>query len=177
MMVYKILVVEDQEEISDIVSKYISREGYDVIVANNGFEALEYFNKQAFHLILLDIMMPGINGFEVLKEIRKISDIPVIMLTAKQEEIDKLKGFNIGADDYVVKPFSPRELMKRYARLGNGVETVPSNLRLNYHLEKIPRGKQRGNFFFGCKVTALNFKKLFNFRKGLGHYALNPVIA
>lgn len=112
-MEYKILVVEDQKEISDIVSKYIAKEGYGVYVANNGFEALDSFNKQTFHLVLLDIMMPGISGFEVLKEIRKISDVPVIMLTAKQEEIDRLKGFEIGADDYVIKPFSPRELMKR----------------------------------------------------------------
>jgi len=112
-MEYKILVVEDQKEISDIISKYITKEGYGVYVAGNGFEALDSFNKQAFHLVLLDIMMPGINGFEVLKEIRKISDVPVIMLTAKQEEIDRLKGFEIGADDYVIKPFSPRELMKR----------------------------------------------------------------
>ncbi|MGB8453496.1 MAG: response regulator transcription factor [Anaerocolumna sp.] len=112
-MVYKILVVEDQIEISEIVSKYLTKEGYRVSVAGNGLEALEYFNKQEFHLVLLDIMMSGINGFEVLKEIRKISEIPVIMLTAKQEEIDRLKGFEIGADDYVIKPFSPRELMKR----------------------------------------------------------------
>jgi hypothetical protein len=69
------------------------------------------------------------------------------------------------------------EEFKNYARLRNGVETVPSNLRMNYHLEKMPRGKQRGKFFFGCKIAAMNFKKLFNFRKGLGHYAQNPVIA
>lgn len=112
-MVYNILMVEDQKEISDIVTKYIIREGYGVSVADNGFEALELFGNQEFHLVLLDIMMPGINGFEVLKQIRKISDIPVIMLTAKQEEVDRLKGFETGADDYVVKPFSPRELMKR----------------------------------------------------------------
>lgn len=112
-MVYRILVVEDQKEISDILIKYIVKEGFEVTVTGNGFEALEYFNKQEYHLILLDIMLPGISGFEVLKEIRKISEVPVIMLTAKQEEIDKLKGFETGADDYVVKPFSPRELMKR----------------------------------------------------------------
>lgn len=112
-MVYKILLVEDQKEISDIVMKYITKEGYGVAVASNGFEALELFGNQIFHLVLLDIMMPGVNGFEVLKEIRKISDVPVIMLTTKQEEIDRLKGFEIGADDYVIKPFSPRELMKR----------------------------------------------------------------
>lgn len=112
-MVYQILVVEDQKEISDILMKYIAKEGYGVAVASNGFEALELFGNQEFHLVLLDIMMPGINGFEVLKEIRKISDVPVIMLTAKQEEVDRLKGFETGADDYVIKPFSPRELMKR----------------------------------------------------------------
>lgn len=112
-MVYKVLVVEDQKEISDIVSKYLMKEGYQVVIANNGLEALEYFSKQEFHLILLDIMMPGITGYDVLKEIRKISEIPIIMLTARQEEVDRLKGFEIGADDYVVKPFSPRELMKR----------------------------------------------------------------
>lgn len=112
-MKYKVLVVEDQKEISDIVSKYLVKEGYDYYVANDGFEALNCFNQQTFHLVLLDIMMPGISGFEVLKEIRKISDIPVIMLTAKQEEVDRLMGFDVGADDYVVKPFSPRELMKR----------------------------------------------------------------
>ena len=112
-MTYKILVVEDQKEISDIVLKYLIREGFEASVANNGFDALEYFNKEEYHLCLLDIMMPGISGYEVLKEIRKISDIPVIMLTAKQEEIDRLKGFELGADDYVMKPFSSRELMKR----------------------------------------------------------------
>lgn len=112
-MVYKILLVEDQIEISDIVAKYIVNEGYEVIVASNGFEALDFFNKQMFHLVLLDIRMPGIDGFEVLQEIRKISEIPVIMVTAKQEEVDKLRGFDTGADDYVVKPFSPKELMKR----------------------------------------------------------------
>lgn len=112
-MSYQILVVEDHKEISDIIMKYIMKEGYKVIVASNGFEALELFGNQEFHLVLLDIMLPGINGFEVLKEIRKISDVPVIMLTAKEEEVDRLKGFEIGADDYVIKPFSPRELMKR----------------------------------------------------------------
>lgn len=112
-MKYQILVVEDQKEISDIVSKYLDKEGYNYHVARDGFEALEMFNNHPNHLVLLDIMMPGIDGFEVLKEIRKISDVPVIMLTAKQEEVDRLKGFDIGADDYVVKPFSAKELMRR----------------------------------------------------------------
>lgn len=112
-MKYNILVVEDQKEISDIVSKYLDKEGYLYYVAKDGFEALDYFNNHPIHLVLLDVMMPGIDGFEVLKEIRKLSDAPVIMLTARQQEVDRIKGFDTGADDYVVKPFSPKELMRR----------------------------------------------------------------
>ena len=112
-MKYQILMVEDQKEIRDIVSKYLDKEGYGYHLAKDGFEALDIFNNNIIHLVLLDIMMPGIDGFEVLKEIRKISDVPVIMLTARQEEIDRLKGFDAGADDYVVKPFSVKELMRR----------------------------------------------------------------
>jgi DNA-binding response OmpR family regulator len=108
-----ILLVEDEKNISDIVVKYLTSNGYDCQLASNGFEALELFSKKKFHLVLLDVMMPGIDGFEVLERIREISEVPVIMLTAKQEEVDRLKGFECGADDYVVKPFSPRELMSR----------------------------------------------------------------
>lgn len=112
-MKYKILIVEDEKELSNIISKYIEKEEYDFQIAENGFKALELFNSDIFHLVLLDVMMPGINGFEVLRDIRNTSNIPVIMLTAKEQEIDKIKGFDLGADDYVTKPFSPRELMKR----------------------------------------------------------------
>lgn len=115
-MKYQILVVEDQMEIRDIISKYLDKEGYGYYLAKDGFEALNIFNSQTIHLVLLDIMMPGIDGIEVLKEIRKISEVPVIMITAKQEEVDRLKGFNNGADDYVVKPFSVKELMLRIKR-------------------------------------------------------------
>lgn len=116
-MKYEILVVEDQAEIRNILEKYLYNEGYNVHVAKDGFEALNQFNNKTIHLILLDIMMPGIDGFEVLKEIRMISEVPVIMLTARQEEVDRVKGFNIGVDDYVVKPFSSKELMLRIRRL------------------------------------------------------------
>lgn len=115
-MKYQILVVEDQPEISEIVSKYLEKEGYGYDLAKDGFEALEIFNHNTVHLVLLDIMMPGIDGFEVLKEIRKVSEVPVIMMTARQEEVDRLKGFSTGADDYVVKPFSVKELMLRIRR-------------------------------------------------------------
>ncbi|MDD3023579.1 MAG: response regulator transcription factor [Syntrophomonadaceae bacterium] len=112
-MKHEILVVEDQKEISDIVVKYLDNEGYGFHVSKDGFEALEYISSNKVNLVILDVMMPGIDGFDVLKEIRKSSEVPVIMLTAKQEELDRIKGFDIGADDYVAKPFSPRELMQR----------------------------------------------------------------
>jgi DNA-binding response OmpR family regulator len=110
---YNILIIEDEIEISKIVSKYLEKNGYCTFIANDGFRGLELFNQNEIHLIVLDIMMPGINGYEVLSEIRKISDVPVIMLTAKNLERDKLKGFDLGVDDYMVKPFSARELVSR----------------------------------------------------------------
>ncbi|MCH3916989.1 MAG: response regulator transcription factor [Spirochaetia bacterium] len=112
-MEYNVLVVEDNEEIRSIVEKYLVRNGYHCTVAEDGFVALEKFSSGEFHLIILDVMMPGIDGFEVLKRIRMTSDVPALFLTAKELETDRLRGFDLGADDYVVKPFSPRELMKR----------------------------------------------------------------
>jgi DNA-binding response OmpR family regulator len=114
---YRVLVVEDQQEIRSIVEKYLLKEGYDVLTVGDGFEALAVFNSHTVHLVLLDIMMPGIDGFEVLKEIRNVSEIPVIILTARQGEIDRVRGFRTGVDDYVVKPFSANELMLRIRRL------------------------------------------------------------
>lgn len=110
---FKILVVEDEKDISAIIGMYLNQEGFEYTLVDNGFAALEAFMNQSFQMIILDVMMPGIDGFEVLRRIREVSDVPVIMLTAKQEEIDRLNGFELGADDYVVKPFSPKELVKR----------------------------------------------------------------
>lgn len=116
-MQYQVLVVEDQAEIREVVAKYLEREGYIVHCASDGFKALTIFGSRNIHLVLLDIMMPGIDGFQVLDEIRRISDVPVIMLTARQDEIDRIKSFQTGVDDYVVKPFSTKELMLRIGRL------------------------------------------------------------
>lgn len=111
--VYRLLLVEDEVEIGKIVIKYAEKNGYQCHWAKNGLEALEAFANQPYHLVLLDVGLPGIDGFEVLGRIRASSDVPIIMVTAKQEEVDRLKGFRDGADDYVIKPFSPRELMER----------------------------------------------------------------
>lgn len=112
-MSYKILLVEDDKKISEIIEKYLQNNDFKVDIVFNGIDALEKFSRNNYHLVVLDIMMPGINGFEVLSEIRTISDIPVVIVTAKKDEIDRLNGFNKGADDYIVKPFSPKEMVKR----------------------------------------------------------------
>ncbi len=110
---YRILVVDDEEMIRKIVSKYAVFEGHSVTEAADGMEAIELCKKEAFDIMIIDIMMPELDGFSACREIRKFSDIPIIMLSARGEEYDKINGFELGVDDYVVKPFSPKELMLR----------------------------------------------------------------
>lgn len=110
---YKVLLVDDEQGIRDIIKEYLDFEGFAYEEASNGAEALQILRKQDFDIIILDIMMPKIDGITVLKEIRKDKDTPVIMLSARGEEYDKLFGFELGADDYLVKPFSPKELLAR----------------------------------------------------------------
>lgn len=112
-MTHRILIVEDELEIRSIVGKYMSQEGYDVELAKDGLDGLSKFVEFKPHLVILDVMMPIVDGFQVLKQIRQTSDVPVILLTARHEEGDRLKGFDEGVDDYVVKPFSPKELVRR----------------------------------------------------------------
>lgn len=112
-MALNILVVEDQKDIADVITRYLDKEGHHYAVAQDGLGALSLFADKPFDVVLLDVMLPDIDGFEVLGEIRKISDVPVMMITARIDEADRIKGFDKGADDYILKPFSPRELMKR----------------------------------------------------------------
>jgi DNA-binding response OmpR family regulator len=110
---YKILIVDDEENIRKIIKKYAVFEGNEVEEAGNGMEAIEICRKNTFDIIIMDIMMPELDGFSACREIRKNSEVPVIMLSARGEEYDKIHGFELGIDDYVVKPFSPKELMMR----------------------------------------------------------------
>lgn len=110
---YRILMVDDEEKIRAIVKKYAEFEGNEVVEAADGMEAVELAKNQDFDIIILDIMMPELDGFSACKEIRKYKDTPVIMLSARGEEYDRIHGFELGIDDYVVKPFSPKELMMR----------------------------------------------------------------
>lgn len=109
----KILVVDDEIKIREIIKEYAEFEGYEVAQAEDGMQAVKMVKNQDFDIIIMDVMMPKLDGYSACKEIRKIKQIPVIMLSARGEEYDKLFGFEIGVDDYVVKPFSPKELMAR----------------------------------------------------------------
>jgi DNA-binding response OmpR family regulator len=109
----RILIVDDEPELRSMLRQYLTREGFDVTEAIAGTEALDMIERTRPDLVLLDVGLPDIDGFEVLRTLRSSSDIPVIMLTARDEEIDRVVGLSVGADDYVVKPFSPRELVAR----------------------------------------------------------------
>ncbi len=123
----RILVVEDEESFSDPLSYLLRREGYDVAVADDGPSALEEFDRNGADLVLLDLMLPGLPGTEVCRQLRTRGNVPVIMLTAKDSEVDKVVGLELGADDYVTKPYSSRELVARVRavlRRGSEPETL-----------------------------------------------------
>lgn len=109
----KILIIEDDQSIAELERDYLEIEGFHVEIASDGKSGLDAAINKQFDLILLDLMIPNINGFDICKQVRKVSNIPIIMVTAKFEDIDKVRGLGLGADDYVVKPFSPRELVAR----------------------------------------------------------------
>ncbi|WP_066054009.1 response regulator transcription factor [Robertmurraya korlensis] len=134
---YNVLVVDDEKEIRDAIEIYLKNEGVRVIKASDGLEALEILQKQEIHLIILDIMMPKLDGISATYRIREIRNIPIIMLSAKSENTDKILGLQVGADDYVTKPFNPMELvarvksqLRRYVSLGT-FEGVKKNIDLN----------------------------------------------
>ena len=126
MNMYNVLVVDDDKEIVGAIEIYLKKEGYNIIKAYNGNQALQKIRENEIHLVLLDIMMPEKDGIETLEEIRKDKSIPVILLSAKSEDYDKIGGLNSGADDYITKPFNPLELiarvnsnLRRYVSLGS----------------------------------------------------------
>lgn len=109
----KILIVEDEEALSDPLAFLLGREGFQTIVVDNGLDALPVFGREGADLVLLDVMLPGMSGMEVCRKLREVSSVPIIMLTAKDSELDKVLGLELGADDYVTKPYSARELIAR----------------------------------------------------------------
>lgn len=123
-MGYKILIADDEQEIRDVLRLYLEKDGYEVTEAQDGLEAMKLLGEQEYDLLLLDIMMPGVDGYRVLRNIREKNNVPVIMLSAKGTESDKILGLDLGADDYITKPFAPLEAVAR----------VKSNIRRFYAL-------------------------------------------
>jgi len=121
-----ILIADDNQQITSILEGYAKKEGYQVIVALDGIKALQEFRENKPDLILLDVMMPGIDGFQICREIRRTSNVPIIMVTARGEDYDKIMGLDIGADDYIVKPFSPPEVMARVRAILRRIEREDS---------------------------------------------------
>jgi DNA-binding response OmpR family regulator len=122
----RILVVDDEPKIREIVVAYLQNESYDVVEAADGDEALASFGRHSIDLVILDVMLPGRDGIEVLREVRRRSDVPVIMLTARAEEMDRVVGLSVGADDYVTKPFSAKELVARVKAVLRRARTDPA---------------------------------------------------
>ena len=138
-----LLIADDNEQILDVLKEYAIKENYHVYTAKTGKEALNEFNKRSYHAILLDVMLPGIDGFEVCREIRRNSMVPIIMITARGEDFERIMGLDIGADDYVVKPFSPSEVMARLRAIlrrldltGNEQQQYMTKGSLNISIEK-----------------------------------------
>lgn len=129
----KVLIIDDDENICELVSLYLLKDGYDVIASHDGREGISKFKEENPDLIILDIMMPGMDGWEVCRTIKKSHSIPIIMLSAKGETFDKVLGLELGADDYIVKPFEPKELVARVKailRRSNGSKDVPNEVTM-----------------------------------------------
>lgn len=142
----KILIVEDEESIAELEKDYLELSGFEVEIENNGSSGLERALNEEFDLFILDLMLPGTDGFEICKKIREVKNTPIIMVSAKKEDIDKIRGLGLGADDYITKPFNPMELvarvksqLRRYTSLGDihssGENTIV-NGRLTFNLDE-----------------------------------------
>ncbi|MBA7610747.1 Transcriptional regulatory protein KdpE [subsurface metagenome] len=168
-----ILVVDDEPHIIEAVSMNLELEGYQVSAARNGYEALQKLTEDLPDLIILDVMMPEIDGFETLGKIREVSTVPVIMLTVKGEEIDKVKGLDLGADDYVTKPFSPKELVSRVKAMLRRVEMptpapkteirVDDSLSIDFsHRKVMAKGKE-------VHLRPTEYRLLYHLVSNAGH--------
>ena len=122
----KILVVDDDKNICDLLRMYLEKEGYTVVLAHNGVDAVSVFGSESPDLVLLDIMLPQLDGWQVCREIRKTSETPIIMVTAKDETFDKVLGLELGADDYMIKPFDSKELVARVKAVLRRYQAAPA---------------------------------------------------
>ncbi len=180
-----ILVVDDEMLIRNVIKDYLENEGYEIFEAENGLEAIRVFKEEKIDLIILDIMMPKMDGYETLKELRKLGETPVIMLTAMKEELDKLHGFDLGVDDYVTKPFSPKEVVARVKAIlkrdGKIKEIYQyKDLMIDYkgrkvtidekEIELTPKEYELLTYFISNKGIALSRESLLNVIWGYDFY-------
>jgi len=132
----KILIVEDEESIADLEKDYLELSGFEVEIRNNGNDGLKDALEKDFDLLILDLMLPGVDGFEICRRVREMKNIPIIMVSAKKDDIDKIRGLGLGADDYMTKPFSPSELVARVkAHLSRYERLIGSNVQENDVIE------------------------------------------
>ena len=169
-----VLVCDDDKEIVEAIRIYLKQEGYEVVSAYNGKEALSVLKEQEIHLVILDIMMPELDGLHALMKLREESSIPVILLSAKSEDVDKILGLNVGADDYMTKPFNPLELMarvksqlRRYTKLG-GMEESNGNVLVNGSVTLDREQKSVTVDGENVKLTPTEFKILQLFMENVG---------
>ena len=163
----QILVVDDEQGIRDIIKEYLVLEDFEVIEAIDGVDGLNKFKKHMISLVILDVMLPKMDGWKVCREIRSTSSVPIIMLTARGEEYDKLFGFELGVDDYMVKPFSPKELLARLkAILGRSNKVVEEPEKLNrLQIEEVLIDFDARSVYLGKKLLSMTPKEydLFSF--------------
>jgi len=167
MHMYNILVVDDEKEITDAIEIYLRNQNYNVFKAYNGKEALEIFEKEEIHLVLMDIMMPRLDGTSATIKIREKSTVPIIILSAKSEDMDKIWGLNIGADDYITKPFNPLELLarvnsnlRRYMNYSNVIEDKEHIIKIG-GIELNDESKEVSVDGEAVKITPLEYKILY----------------
>ena len=167
----KVLIVDDEKMIRDVLREYVEFEGNEAYEAADGLQAVRMCKDNDYDIILMDVMMPGLDGFSAVKEIRKFKDIPVIMLSARGEEYDKLFGFEVGADDYVTKPFSPKEVMARIAAVTKRHRAGTAAARVTYKFEGLEIDMQGRNVLVDgekLELTPKEYELLFYLVKNNG---------
>jgi DNA-binding response OmpR family regulator len=170
----RILLVDDEHTVLTLLSYPLRQEGYEVVQASDGLQALSRFEESAFDLVVLDVMMPKLDGLEVCRRLRAKSSVPIIMLTAKSEEIDKVLGLELGADDYIGKPFSPREMVARVKAVlrrtstGNGAKRDPAEVLAVGSLEVDPARREVRSGETAVELTAREFDLLAHFAANQG---------
>lgn len=168
----RILLVDDEEAIQKLLTFPMEQEGYAIVQARDGEEALERFRQQEFDLVVLDIMLPGIDGTDVCREIRAESNVPIIMLTAKSDEFDKVLGLEIGADDYITKPFSIREFrsrVKAQLRRARMAGPPPETVRESLEVDSLKIDFLKRNVYMGGNKVDLTYKEFELLKALVGH--------